>query len=149
MSEPQARYGRRLTRVEYDQRVVRLHDQALAEVGAESKEALNRRVRELESDLEIDRQLGVDFPEAQREAVRRVRERVAAEQGRMSVKLLLRRITGRGYAQEMQNLVERAVAELSEDVDPRDVMKLLGIDDTKTAALPIDPNRIEDGFRED
>jgi hypothetical protein len=143
MSKETPKYGPRLTSAEYDRRVTRIHYQAADEVGMGSKEALNRRVREIEMDLEIDRQLGVDFPREQREAVRRVRERVAAEQRRLSIRPLVRWLTGRGYAEELQALVNRAMAELREELDPEDVMRLLGIEDLEDVALPIDPERID------
>jgi hypothetical protein len=77
-----------------------------------------------------------------------VRERVAAEQRRMSIRLLVRRLTGRGYVEELQALVKRVVAELREELDPEDVMRLLGIEDLEDVVLPIDPGRIDVGREE-
>lgn len=138
----EGRYGRLLGADEYDQRLTRLHDRAREEAGGSpSPGELDRRVRALELDLDIDRRLGVDFPQSQRDELIRVRERVEEQRRQLTGRLQRREISTREFAEGLQATVDSLVADLSASLTPDEVKSFLGIPDSGAARLSFDPRR--------
>lgn len=139
-----ARYGRRLTAAEYDRRATQLHDRAVREAAPSASPAeIDRRVRALESDLAIDRWLGVEFPADRRRAVLQARTRVDERRSRLTARLLAHEISRTDFASGMQGIMEQLVDELSSTLAPEEVKALLGIPALDAATLPLDPALID------
>lgn len=138
------KYGPQLSAAEYEQRLTRVHDRALAEAGPSPPPGeLDRRVRALELDLAIDRRIGVDFPRDQREELLLVRERVEEKRKLLTMRLLKREISSRQFAEGMQASVASMVADLSSSLTPEEVKGLLDIPDLGAAVLPLDPHLVD------
>src|SRR5262245_13756500 len=142
MSGTPSRYGRRLSAEEYDERAVRIHDRAFADLPSASPEDLDRRLRRLAFDLAIDRRIGVDFPRDAREKLIGVRERVDEERRSLTGRMLRREISREEFAEGLQKAVEVLVADLRAELSPDEVKDLLGVPTLAAAALPLDPKRI-------
>jgi hypothetical protein len=144
MGEGSARYGRRLSAAEYDRRATQLHDRAVRETAPSASPAeIDRRVRALETDLAIDRCLGVEFPSDRRRAVLQARTRVEERRSRLAARLLAQEISPTEFASGMQGVVDQLVDELSSILAPEEVKALLGIPALDAATLPLDPTLID------
>lgn len=130
--EPQ--YGPRLSEEEYNRRILALY-RDLPPLPSPDQD---RETRWQELNLTVDFRLGRAFPEARRQALWAVQQRIEKKRLRLAAKYLLRRFVARILARHAQELAGYAAEELSKVLSPQELRCFLDLKENEPPALPID-----------
>ncbi len=133
------KYGPRLSDEEYDRRIIELH-RDLPPLPTQDQE---RQVRRLELDLAIDHRLGCDFPQARREALWAIQQKVEKRRLWLALKYPLRRFFAKGLARDAQGLAGYLVDEYAKVLTEAELRAFFDLQEGRTAALPIDINQLK------
>lgn len=127
-------HGPRLADEEYDRRIVALHEGQPAMPSREQDRTLRRR----ELDLAIDHRLGMGFPEAKRDALWKIQERVERKRARLAIKYLFRRFLAKGLARDAQATASFLIEEYGKILTRPELESFFGFEDGRPPSLPVD-----------
>ena len=131
-------HGPRLSDEEYERRVVGLHQGRPPMPEADE----DRWLRRQELDLAIDHRLGERFPQARRDALWAVCERIERRRLRLGVAHLVRRLLPRRLARQAQGLAGAMVSEYAKVLNAHELRSFFSLAEGEVPMLPIDSEQI-------
>jgi len=127
-------HGSRLSDREYEQQIVALYDGLQPSPGKETEAKIHRR----ELDLTIDHRLGKDFPEARRDELWNIQQRVEKKRLRLMFHWLLHFISYRWLYARANKLAGYLVDEYAQVLTKDELQAFFDLGENERPALPID-----------
>jgi hypothetical protein len=127
-------HGPRLSQKEYERGIVELYS-GLPPSPDKEQEA---RIRRRELDLTIDHRLGKDFPQARRDALWEVQQRVEKKRIRLTLYWLTRFVSDKLLYRRANKVARFAVDEYAKVLTPEELHAYFGKEEAEHPTLPID-----------
>jgi hypothetical protein len=133
------KYGPRLSDEEYEKRVIALH-RVLPPMPSKEQE---RQLRQAELNLAIDHRLGCDFPQARRDALWAIHQKVEKKRLWLALKYPLRRFFAKKLALDAQGLAGYLVDEYAKVLTEDELRAFFSLEEGQKPVLPIDLNQLK------
>jgi hypothetical protein len=131
-------YGPRLTNEEYEKRIVELQRGLPSLAGR----GLDEQVRRKQLDLAIDHRLGCNFPEARREALWAIQQRVETRRLRLAFKYVLRKLFRKTLVRNVQSLAGYMVDEYAKELTGAELRSFFDLREGEQPELPVDMSQL-------
>lgn len=127
-------HGPRLSQREYEKRIVALYTGLPPSPGKEQE----ARIRRQELDLTIDHRLGRNFPQARRDVLWEIQQRVEKKRARLTLSWLTRLVSGKLLYRRANKVAQFVVDEYAKVLTPEELHAYFGKEEAKHPTLPID-----------
>ena len=127
-------HGPRLSQKAYERRIVELYS-GLPPSPDKEQEA---RIRRRELDLTIDHRLGKNFPQARRDALWEIQQRVEKKRIRLTLYWLTRFISGNLLYRRANKVAQFVVEEYAKVLTREELHAYFGKEEAENPTLPID-----------